>query len=82
MDDLVTFFLFLICSLICNIICFGVYKYQKTIAPVNQNIIDKLSFFTIFCLNLFNTSQASCVMWRAAVGPLNVKIAIIFRLGQ
>jgi len=74
------FFLFLICCIMCNIICFGVYKYQKTIAPVNQNIIDKLSFFSIFCLNLINTSQAVCVMWRAAVEPLNVQIAIIFRL--
>ena len=57
MEDQLMFFTFLVCMIICNSISLILYKYQKTISPINQSIIDKLSFFCIFCLNLINSNQ-------------------------
>ena len=57
MEDQIIFITFLVCMVICNSISLILYKYQKTISPINQSIIDKLSFFCIFCLNLINSNQ-------------------------
>ena len=79
MEDFLMFFTFLICMIICNIIWFILHQYQKTISPVNQNIINKLSYFSIFCLNLLNSFQGACVIWRTSIGPLNVTVAVVCR---
>lgn len=61
MRDPLTFSMFLVCMLACNTVSCILYKYQKTISPVNQNIINKLCLFCIFCLNSINSSQVLAV---------------------
>ena len=79
MEDSLMFFTFLTCMMVCNSICFILHKYQKTITAVNQNIINNLSYFSIFCLNLLNSFQGLCIMWRSSVGPFNVTVAVVVR---
>ena len=64
MRDPVTFSIFLVCMLACNMVSCILYKYQKTISPVNQNIINKLCLFCIFCLNSINSSQVMEWWWQ------------------
>ena len=70
MEDPLMFFVFLIGMTTSNGICFILYKYQRTISPVNQNIINKLNIFCIYCLNLINSTQ------------VQIKILLIFSLND
>ena len=51
------FCVFLIGMTTCNVICFILYKYQRTISPVNENIINKLNILCIYWINLTNSMQ-------------------------
>ena len=59
MEDPLMFCVFLVGMTTCNVICFILFKYQITISPVNQNIINKLNILCIYCLNLINTTQVT-----------------------
>ena len=58
-EDPLTFGVFLFGMTTCNVICFILYKYQRTISPVNQNIINKLNILCIYYLNLINSTQVN-----------------------
>ena len=36
-------------------------------------------FLSLICLNLLNSFQGACVIWRTSVGPLNVTVAVVCR---
>ena len=42
--------LFIICIIISLVVSFILYKYQDTISPINQNIIQKLSTFCVLLM--------------------------------
>ena len=54
-------------------------KYQRTISPANQNIINKLSIFCINSATIITWCQGAPVLWRIGIAPLNVTAAIFLR---
>ena len=80
MEAPLTFSLFLASLVTCSLMSVIAYKYQQTISPGSQNIINKLNFFLVINLTLINASQGVLVIWRSAIGPLDWGVAEIIRL--
>ena len=59
MENLSVFLTFLICFSLSIAIMALVYKYQKSISPVNQNVINELSFVCIYFLGFINLTQVT-----------------------
>ena len=53
MTWLVVSLMFLGSMVLCCGICLIIHNYQKMISPAKQNILNKLSFFCVFCVNFF-----------------------------
>ena len=86
--------LFIICIIISLVVSFILYKYQDTISPINQNIIQKLSTFCVLlmtpgvCIQVQenvltiyqeNEFQGVSVILKAAVGSLTYEMALVLR---
>ena len=50
MDNIMYITIFLVCILICSGVSLILHKYQGTVSPVNQNIINKLSSFCVLLI--------------------------------
>ena len=55
--DTILFIIFLLSMITCMVVCLILFKYQSTISPANQSIINKLSIFLVFCAAVVNTTQ-------------------------
>ena len=50
MEGTIYIILFMICIIISLVVSFILYKYQYTVSPINQNIIQKLSTFCVLMM--------------------------------
>ena len=57
MTEVLLCLLFLGSMLVSCGLCLLIHNYQQMISPAKQNIINKLSFFCVFCINYVICSQ-------------------------